>query len=800
MAPPRFEVSIEDASGNFRPLSLALTQSGGPAYQAKLVRAMQPPVVIGEASYGQMIADRGGVYAQQDVSLGVGSKTQKQTDHADSKRVYFCEWMDTSVAGQIQKGPGVTTLTAPANSGPMSGYFELAGSPYLVLGRRIASWASDSLTAQNDFSAGTDGTGAATFFQLGTESNIESSTGTGSGSSTIDDANDVVAQSIRIDDTGLRILTRVDIEVTKTGSPTGNLRCRVMTDVDGRPNTDNVLGTANIPCATTSGNQTLTFRFDNDLIPIVYQQIFWVAVDVVGASAGNSYALTLSTANTYTPGLSSVSADAGNTWTNNASGFDLRVNIYAKSVTTTAFVGSVSSNHTFVTTTSGSSYTSDSWLTASQFTVINDVLVRDAGAGDGNPGAAVCFSIDGTNWSEPIPVGNSSVQITSLVPLGSSTLIVCKQDGIWAVDFSDLADVAVTNVYTTGKVSTNGKGAAAWRDAAYVPMDGRLMAVQGDFNSDFTLSTSIGPECLPEYDFPHGTGRVTAVRGDRFHLYATLSATGGHRLYKASQPLRKVDDRPAPDWNGSIATIGDGTQDLSFLAIFDPGGTGSPQLFATTTSNNVARIQLPRTANPAGDTSYPYDITTTGDVYYPRAHGNLGVHPKSWVSESTTFQRATPGDYIEVLYDTLDGESWRRMPRNGRLYDTGALPYPKRAASRLLARRLRMTNSLTTTCPLILTSGLGYVVRQIASQAAWEITFTVVLDESLSGIDLGDLLGITGASMADLLEAASIGDGSRMMKNPWGKVYDRVMFVDYQPSLDDAGGLGHAQIVALAVG
>src|SRR5205814_522358 len=104
------------------------------------------------------------------------------------------------------------------------------------------------------------------------------------------------------------------------------------------------------------------------------------------------------------------------------------------------------------------------------------------------------------------------------------------------------------------------------------------------------------------WDFPHGAGRVVAVVGDRFYLYAILSATGGHRLYKSSDPLKLK-------WHGSIATIGDGTQSITCAFVYEPGGTSSPHMFCTTTANNIADIVLSRVPNPAADANYLYDIT-----------------------------------------------------------------------------------------------------------------------------------------------------------------------------------------------
>jgi hypothetical protein len=265
------------------------------------------------------------------------------------------------------------------------------------------------------------------------------------------------------------------------------------------------------------------------------------------------------------------------------------------------------------------------------------------------------------------------VPITNLLTLGE-TCIVVKEDGVFAVDIT-ASPITVQVLYVGSRTSTNGVGATVWRGGAYIPFNGRLMAVTGDMSSGFVVYESVGIEALREWDWPWGQGRHVACAGTRHHLYSVVTTTSGYRLLKSADPLRKnTDQTPNPEWHGSLATIGDGSQTVSMLAAYDPGGSGSPHLFCTTTSNNVARIQLPRSFNPSADPVYPYDISTTADLYFPWATGNYPVHPKAWVAESATFEQSRPSDYVDLLWDQRDGQGWHPM---GRLYDTGTLAYPK---------------------------------------------------------------------------------------------------------------------------
>lgn len=791
----RHEVKIGDGRGGWIHLKLATGENGRPLFDTGTLNPLQPTTQIGEASYAAFLPRVGGVYAQPDLSGGLGRKFQVPIEHPDFNRYWYAERMDWSVPGQGQKGPAVTTLTAPANSGTLTGYFELAGVPYLVLSRKIASWASDTLTEVFDMGGNQVLKGAATYYTLGSESSIEANTGD-TGQDDIQTADARVAQQVRSDDTGVRFLARVDCKLVKTASPTGDVRLSVYADVNGQPGGSALVTARRLASGISTSAAGYTFRFDDDEVQpyaIVYNEPFWLVLDVAGADSANYISWRRDAANGYTRGSSATSADGGNSWTTSASN-DYFFSVYAKSITPTAFVGRPDVSGAFRTTTDGATYTADTYRQASLFCVVGGYLVRDVWAGDGDEGFTIQRSVDGKNWEESIVIGSAAAGITNLLALGS-VLIVCKEDSIWAVDIS-ATPVEVAQLHGTGLVSVNGLGACVWKDAAFIPMDGRLMAVQGDFSNGFTVHTSIGIESLPEWDWPWGSGRHVACRGDRFHLYSAVSTSGGYRLLKASNPLKKTADGKAdPDWHGSLATIGDGTQTLNFLAIFDPGGTGSPQLFATTTSNDVARITLPRTANPAGDSSYRYDISAAGSTYYPYAHGNFPVHPKAWLREAATLGKEVAGDFVDVLYDTLDGNGYRRF--SDRLYRTGTLRYPTGLGSRLLGRQLVLTNSAATASPLIVASGLSFAVRSLDAEDG-VIRFAVEADDGLSGRSLGDALGLSGAGMVGRLEDAATGAGTRPLVGPDGTCYESVLFLDAEPKLLAIKGEGTRRVVEVS--
>jgi len=913
----RYSVRLEDNNYQLKAFTLALDDKGFPLYTSHLLEPVHISVYgqNEEARYANVVPGVGSVYAQDSLAGGLGKKSQVVHENPLSDHYYYAEWMDLSVKGQGQKGPKVTTLTAPANSGTLSGYFQLGGVPYLVLGRRIVSWASDALTAVHDYGASIAGAQAAVFSALGAEAAVESNTSQ-SATSSLTALDDRLAQSFRMSGTGVRFLGSVSVMLTRNGlatpaapvitnggtpgavtwtykvsalsgtgetavsaagstttgaatltaanynivtwapipgataykvyrtavgtSPTstgyigttlltsindtglpgdgstpnttntsgqifGDVRLSIQADLNGRPSgqiiTSASMSALQIPMAAT----VMTFRFDDDATTALpFGVPFWLVLDCAAATTN----LTLSWSRTnasdvYARGAAFGSTDRGNTWNALGGGADFYFVVNAKTATPTAFIGTSSGGQNFKTTTNGTVYTADTYRLSGHFAVVAEFLARSLGDGSAsNDIGAVEWSTDGVNWNEDvIVVGDPAVPITNLLTLGE-TLIVVKEDSIFAVDIT-ASPITVQVLYVGSRTATNGGGSAVWRGAAFIPFSGRLMAVQGDVASGFVIYESVGVEALREWDWPWGQGRHVACVGTRHHLYSVVTTTSGYRLLKSADPLRKnTDGTPNPEWHGSLATIGDGSQTVSMLAAYDPGGAGSPQLFCTTTSNNIARIQLPRSFNPAADPTYVYDTSTTGDLYFPWASGNYPVHPKAWVLESVTFEQSRPSDYADCLWDQRDGQGWHPM---GRLYDTGTLVYPKGLTSLLLARRLRLTNSSSTVSPLLLAHAVSYAMRHIKGAAMREMTFTIVAEDGLSASDLGEMLGLSGSGdRAFLATAAGTGLGTRQFEDPYGRVYEKVLFLDATEVLQqpgrESGGRTLVQISAVGVG
>jgi hypothetical protein len=790
MGDARYELEISNGKNGWQPFKLSRDlRTGVPLFKSELPELLRPAVQVGEATYANFLPNITGVYAQPKLSGGMGKKIQVPSGDAESDRYYYAEGIDAGVDGQIVKGPKVTTVSAPADSGPLSGYFELGGTPYLCLGRKIASYSGGVLTEVEDLGSGAVASGPISFTRYGTEASIESDT-SDAATDTLVSSDSRIAQQVVNNETTLRYLSRVDVKLVRVGTLAGDVRLSIMGDLDGKPSNQIITSASFLGAQVDTSAAVYSFRFnDDDQYLITPGEPFWLVLDCTGATAAITMGWRRGSSNTYAAGLSAVSSNRGGSWTTSNSQ-DYYFDVFARTPVETVFVGDDSTTNKFLTSTDGATFSQDTYRYSSLFAIVGERLVRDIRA-VGSRGA-IAYSTDGQNWSEAIPVGELTTTITNLIPLGT-TLLVCKTDSVWAVDITD-TEITVQELAHSFPVASNGVGSNFWKGAAYIPWNGMLMGIQGNFDSGFEITQSCGIESLPEWDSPWGAGRHVAVVGTRYHLYSCVSATDGYRLLKASDPLG------ARDWHGSLATIGDGTQTVNRMAYYDPGSSSSPHLFISTTDNDVADIVLSRFANPASDANYLYDISNTGYLYFPDEHGNFQVNPKAWLTEAITFRETSPGDSVQAWLNLYDGEGWQTLDEP--VYDSAVKKYPRGTSSRVLGRRISLVTTSASSSPAILAVGNSYAVRPLSDAPLRRFEFVIAAENNLSALDLGDLLGISVDSIRDFLTGAAFGSGTRAMKYQ-GRLIDGVLFLnaaDTARALDSVGGaMGDVVVTAVQV-
>ncbi len=541
-------------------------------------------------------------------------------------------------------------------------------------------------------------------------------------------------------------LPAISVAQTRIGSAvTGNVELAVQADYNGRPSgADLAVATVDARgLPATAG--TVSFRFDDD--DRFFQEAgvpYWLVLRAIGATASATVGWTRTTSGAES---GATSGDMGNSW---MAGYAHHHTTYSKEIPATAFVGRAQGSK-LLYTSDGATYAADSVYEAKHLLVMANLLVRDCRS---SSAGAISWSYDGLNWSEPLVVGDPTIQITALLRLGGCVVVV-KEDSVWAVDVTaESPDPEL--IYGGGRSTTNGPGSCTWHGAVYIPFDGKLMSITGDLTNGFDVKQSIGPDSADEWDAPFGAGRVVAVAGDRYCLYAAMSTAGSYKLFKSYDPLKAA-------WHGSIADLGS-PSGFTYMKVFDRGGDYSPLLFYSTDSDDVGQIILPRTRVPWADPLYQVS-TATGSLYHPRANGNAHIDVKAWLTVSETLAREAAGGYVDEMYDTMDGNGWRAL-EGARFYQTGDAPMPLGLVSKQLERRTRITAGSATVYPLLAASGLTYAVRR--PERLRQVTFTLDAEDELSGRALGDMLGVTGRQVSATAFLAATGLGTQLFTDPDG--------------------------------
>jgi hypothetical protein len=780
-------IRIETATpGSYYDFQLATAVNGQPLFTTSTRDIYRPMLQTGDATYATFDPRTQGVYAPDDFSGGVGQRRQvPMTDHERFKKVRYAVNADFGSYG-IGPGPKITTITKLTNMGSLTGAFELGGYCYLIGSRIIAKYnhADGTISEAEDLGSGQAGYGAATWLQLGAETQDAINT-TNDATDTISTVSGRIAQSWKPAASGY--VSALSLHLVRTGDIDGNVRATLHLDEDGRPGQDEIAVADKLASEVGTTAGYVVFRFTRDEQMFVEKgATYWIVLDCPTATASNTIGWSRDNSNpgSYANGTGAVSTDSGTSYTNNTNSTDYVATVWYKQATATAFVGKAAGAK-YLTTTDGATFTAESDNEGKHFCVWGNLLVRDCRA---DSSGAIVYSEDGTNWSEPIALGDTSIQVTALYALPGA-VIVCKEDSIWAVD---LNTYEIQMLHSGARSTSNGVGGTVWRGAAYIPFGGQLYAVEGDFASGFTRYLGIGPEATDEWESPWGDMSVVAVAGDRFCLYAACATGTGirstYKLFKSYAPLEKK-------WVGSIADLGSPTA-FSLMYCFDRGGVNAPLLFFSTTSDNLGVIQCARTRDPYMDSGYEVRIGT-GTVYLPHATGLFPANPKNWLSETFVFRKTAAEGTANVHYSTDPFATLLEEITATPVAATGVVSYPAGVSSYLLRRDVKITCTSATVYPILETVALSSAV--IPSQEIREYRFTVEVGEGVSMNSIAVMLGISHDAAKTFLQPLPTVQGTRSLIDPEGDAHE-VTFQSVNRVLVERATEGHSYYEIVAVG
>lgn len=776
----QYDLVIREPGGRDLPFRLATDpQTKAPIWRSKTMKFMPESATGQRLAYGSLNPEVGDVYGPFDLSDGAGQKFEVADNHPNGKKYWYGKYVSTEIAGQTRKGPGVTALSIAGNISGLNGYFQLAGVPYFVLGKTIASWASDTLTQK--FTVADTMTGGATFVQLGASTSIESALGD-AGEDSISNSDQMFAQLFRHSATGLRIISSVVLKLKgATTNEAGDVRLRIYSDTYDGVSLDlpgEVLATARVLYKNIGTSAVeVTFNFSESGLVLENDVPYWLILDMPSSSTTNYIVWRRAATQNYARGVSAHTNSGGNAW-GGATG-SWYFNVYGKAFTETAFVGKGTAA-TFHYTTDGTTFTADDYRKAGWFCVVSDRLCADV-AGTG----AIIWTTDGLNWSDPFILGSPKETVTGLYNL-NGLLVVAKTGSVWVVDISQAVvggtDPDVSQVYDGASVSTNGQGGCWHAGSLFVPFGGQVLGISGDLTNGITVTENCGPESLDDGASALGLVGTRALASDRFALWAFVEGTAGIEVFKSFSPLDKK-------WHGSqqtITTLPSGS-DCKMAVVYDPGGNSNPHLFfqhtidtSAATAAKLGRITLPRTRNPGADASCGYEVTNQGQLFLPYSTGGFSIHTKSWPHERTTFLATASGDSVQWLYDTLDGGGFRVL--GPPIYDTAEQRYPNGLASRLLGRKMLINTTTATASLVILGSGVGYNALPLGDQR--EVNCAILAEDNLTDMPFG------ADDIATYLTHLAT-RGTVQVVDFRGNVYTRVRILDAEESVASFGDTTH---------
>lgn len=246
-------------------------------------------------------------------------------------------------------------------------------------------------------------------------------------------------------------------------------------------------------------------------------------------------------------------------------------------------------------------------------------------------------------WATRITVDSSYYAITEMLSKSGAAYIM-KEDMPYYLNSSDAVQNDLAPELKTDTRSTSGKNAFLWKTNIYIPF-----GTQGLLETDGTTNTFRNPAnyCtnLPAY-----VGRIQALAGDGFYLFAILDYSGKVEILAGR--LETIDTTTSWVWH-PIAEMTMTDCETAFATNID-----QKRLYvsSTTIGETLQYIDL-----PAGYGDVENDANrkfNTGSPYFetPFLHGGFKADNKAWIKITLAMGHTyNTGRYFTVHYKTLDG-------------------------------------------------------------------------------------------------------------------------------------------------
>ncbi len=310
------------------------------------------------------------------------------------------------------------------------------------------------------------------------------------------------------------------------------------------------------------------------------------------------------------------------------------------------------------------------------------------------------------NWGavNAFTVGDKSSAIVRMAVAPGGELLVLKTDNVYTID--ENGEDHQLYPHLKFAVSTeNGKGYSAWLNSLYVPFSRGLHRIGADLSIQ-----QMGPELIMTND-TEVQGYVTATFGDEPRcLYAGLynPDTGASYLMKFGG-YDKIGNRLYV-WHGSISAQF-ASKKITALYKSDIGAaSGHYRMYIGFSDGTVGWFTLPCTPNPTACSSYAFS-TTNGELYLPKIHFGYQADYKIVRAVSMIGFNFSATNYLQFNYRSDFSASYTAMSGNFDNIPLSRLEFDTPLAGILWDIKLVLVSTATTSCPQLSGIGLHYQLR-----------------------------------------------------------------------------------------
>lgn len=372
-------------------------------------------------------------------------------------------------------------------------------------------------------------------------------------------------------------------------------------------------------------------------------------------------------------------------------------------------------------------YTADgvSWAQTTNGVKMNDFAMIDRqlfGASGVNQVTDCDIAADYTNFSDWGPVdlfrvGDASKSVTRLAKTTHNALVVVKEDGIWTIA-DDGQPFDLFPGLRAGSDLNNGYGWFLFEDTLYLPTinTGLLGITPAGYFGTIAQAKEVGVEKIGDNSSPV-RGRITAGEGSQFNAYAGLWNPDTNESYVIKYGTRTTNpsDPLVPSWHGSISHAFAGVKITAMKRSTVGAPANHERMYLGFSDGSIGWFTLPCTTNPAGCSSYTYELTDCY-IYLPTAHLGFKADNKNIAGASIFGPNLGADHYAKVAFRADMSSAWTFTggdPTNGSSYmSDGGSRYDLTTPilTRAVDTRVTLTSTQQTTSPQVSALAIHHTV------------------------------------------------------------------------------------------